>query len=131
MSNLNKTQALVKSVLLHQTAQPTADALSLVPSVVRKGDADRAVSVLAERDYRSIPTMPKGSKTGDYAVPAEHQKVIGGEVCGVRWKKGYTQFYPMFTLDGTPVRRRTDDGEFTESYRLLRQAFAAGIIPVA
>ena len=129
---MNKKQTLTKSVLLHQTAQPLGDALDLVPGVVRKGKTEAAVSMLTERDYRSIPAMPKGSKTGDYAVPAEYQPVIGGAVVSVRWKKGYTQFYPMFSVDGSPIRKKVEGtDEHTEAYRVIRQAFAAGIIPVA
>lgn len=128
---MNKTQTLLRNVLLRQTEVPCADAIGLVSGVVRKGKADAASATLAARDYRPLPAMPKGSKTGDYAVPAEYQPVVGGAVVSVRWKKGYTQFYPMFAVDGAPVRKKDANGEHTEAYRVIRQAFAAGIIPVA
>lgn len=128
---MNKTQTLFRNVLLFKTAQPLGDAMEIVPTVVRKGKADASVAALSQRDYRPIPFMPKGSKNGDYAVPAEFQPVIGGALLNVRWTsyRG-SRPYPMFTLDGTKIRKKGDDGEHTEEYRVIRQAFAAGIIPL-
>ena len=129
---MNKTQTLLRTVLLRQTEVECANAVALVPTVVRKGNADKATAALTARDYRPLARMPKGSKTGNYAVPSDLQPIIGGSVVAVRWAKGYSQWYPQFAVDGEHVRRRDEvTGDYTEAYRLIRQAFGEGLIPVA
>jgi hypothetical protein len=127
-----KNTNLLREILVRQTTVPTLDAIAATEDMSPEVAERHLATLKTERDYRPIPFMPKGSKSGVYGVPVKYREVLGCKEITVRWTSYRdSKPYPMFEVDGCKVRKRDEKtNEHTEAYRRIRIAFAEGIIPL-